>query len=316
MSPPALPQRVAVTGSTGLVGRALCAYLTQSGCEVIRMVRDPRRADENHVYWSIEDNTIDIDLLEGVDAVVHLAGRNIAQGRWDPHVKQEIHESRRLGTALWGKMLRKMDRPPQVFVSASAIGYYGDTGDDVADESSPPGSHFLSRVAIDWETEVERFYVPGLRTAQLRFGVILSWHGGALAEMMKLFRFGLGGRVGSGKQHVSWVSLVDAVRAIVHVLSHESITGSINVVAPGAVTNGEFAASLGRALHRPALLRAPAFALRLLFGEIADELLLVNSHVVPKRLLASGFIFIYPKLDPVLRREVALSKAMKGRDSG
>lgn len=311
MSPPALPRRVAVTGATGLVGSAVCDYLTQSGCEVIRMVRDPKLADENHVYWSIEDDTIDIQLLEGIDAVVHLAGRNVAQGRWNSHVKREIRESRRQGTALWGKMLRKMERPPQIFLSASAIGFYGDTGDMLADESTESGYHFLSKVVLDWETEVERFYVPGLRTVQLRFGLILSRRGGALAQMMRLFRFGLGGPVGSGDQHVSWVSLVDAVRAVIHVLSHDSIVGPVNVVAPEVVTNREFATALGRALHRPALLRTPAFLLRLLLGEMADELLLVNAHIISKRLLESGFTFNYPKLEPALRREVAMGKVAK-----
>lgn len=308
MTPPALPRRVAITGATGLIGASLCDYLAQHGCEVVRMVRDVKRVDENHVYWSVEKQVIDIESLEGIDAVVHLAGRNVAEGRWNARTKRAIRESRLQGTALWGTMLPRMKQPPKAFVSASAIGYYGETGKAMIDESAEPGQLFLSKLAQDWEAEVAKFQVPGLRTVQLRFGVILSRHGGALAEMMRLFRWGLGGAVGSGEQYVSWVSLVDAVRAVAYVLENDLLAGPVNVTAPGAVTNRDFTTCLARVLHRPALFRTPGFLLRLLLGEMAEELLLVSSRVVPKRLLASGFTFGYPKLEPALRREVTLSK--------
>ena len=313
MTPPPLPRRVAVTGSTGLIGSAVCDYLARHGCEVIRMVRDRKQiyADRSCVYWSVEKRAIDIESLEGIDAVVHLAGRNVAKGRWNAKIKREIRESRLRGTALWGKMLAKMKQPPRTFISASAVGYYGDTNGIVADESTEHGDYFLSKLAYDWEAEVAKFEVPGLRTAQLRFGVVLSRHGGALADMMRIFRLGLGGRLGSGNQYLSWVSLIDAARAVGHVLSHELIAGPVNVTAPDAVTNHEFTSSLGRVLHRPTLFRMPAFMLRLLLGEMADELLLINCHVMPKRLLASGFTFSYPRLELLLRREVMLSKGVE-----
>jgi len=311
MNSPALPRRVAVTGATGLVGSAVCDYLTQHGCEVIRMVRDPKRVDDHHVYWSVEEGVIDIDALEGIDAVVHLAGRNVAKGRWSVKVKNRIRESRLEGTALWGRAMKEMKRPPRVFVSASAIGYYGETGDVVVDEMAEPGSQFLSKLAQDWEAEVEKFDVPGLRTVCLRLGVVLSRHGGALPAMMRLFRLGLGGPIGSGRQYISWVSLVDVVRAVGYVLAEKSLSGPVNVTAPSAVTNRHFALSLGRVLHRPTLLRTPAFLLRLLLGEMADELLLTSSRVVSRRLLTSGFTFGYANLESALRREVSLSRKPK-----
>ncbi|MGD9127545.1 MAG: TIGR01777 family oxidoreductase [Planctomycetia bacterium] len=306
MVPPTLPKRVAVTGASGLIGSAVCAYLVEHGCEVIRMVRDPEQAnpEQGRVYWSIEEETIDIESLEGIDAVVHLAGRNVAKGRWTDEIKEEIRESRLKGTALWGKMLPKMKQPPKVFVAASAVGYYGDTGYLAADESIGPGKHFLSRLTRDWENEVEHFEVPGLRKVLMRFGVVLSKRGGALAEMNKLFRYGLGGPLGSGNQMISWVSLTDAVRAVAHVLSDESMSGPVNVTSPGSLTNREFVRSLARVLHRPTLLWVPGFMLFLILGEMGNELLLVHSHVVPKRLTESGFTFMHPELEPFLREEL------------
>jgi uncharacterized protein (TIGR01777 family) len=298
--------RVLVTGSTGLIGSALVPFLRAAGHDVIRLARVPLRAEEKVVLWDPEAGKIEPSELEGIEAVVHLAGENIA-GRWTAEKKARIRDSRVRGTRLLCEALARLERPPAVLVSASAIGYYGDRGTEILREESPPGRGFLAEVAAQWEAATEPAAQRGIRVAILRFGIVLSPRGGALAQMLLPFRLGLGGPIGSGQQYWSWIAIDDVVRAIQHALHTETIRGPVNVVAPDPVTNREFTRALGRVLGRPTLLPLPATVVRLLFGQMGEELLLASQRVEPIRLLASGFVFQYPDLDGALRHLVRKS---------
>jgi uncharacterized protein (TIGR01777 family) len=248
--------------------------------------------------------TIDASALEGVDAVVHLAGENIAQ-RWTSSQKAKIRDSRIKGTQLLCETLARLSSPPKVLVSASAIGYYGDRGEQILTEDSPLGRGFLAEVCRGWEAATEPARQRGLRVVPLRFGVVLSPAGGALAKMLPPFRLGLGGMVGSGRQYMSWIALDDVVGAIQHAIVTDTLQGPTNAVAPQAVTNQEFTKTLGKALGRPTVFPLPAFAARLMFGEMADELLLASTRVQPAKLLGSGYRFRYPELEDALRHVLA-----------
>lgn len=290
---------VAVTGASGLVGRELVPLLTTRGDTVVRLVR--RAAGEGEVAWSPLADRFDASPLEGVTAVVHLAGENIASGRWTARRKGAIRESRVSGTRVLCEGLARMKQPPQVLLAASAIGFYGDCGDAVLDESCGAGKGFLSEVAREWEEATRPASEAGIRVVLMRLGVVLSPRGGALAKMLLPFRCGLGGKVGRGDQYWSWVAIDDVGEAIVHALRAAWLSGPVNVVAPDAVTNREFVSTLGRVLSRPALLPLPAGMARLLLGEMAGPLLLASTRVVPKRLLESGFEFRHPELESALR---------------
>jgi len=292
--------KVLVTGSTGLIGSALVPFLRAGGHEVVRLVRAPLRVEERVVLWDPEAGKIEPSELEGLDAVVHLAGESIA-GRWTAEKKARIRESRVRGTRFLCETLARLERPPTVLVSASAIGYYGDRGDELLREESPPGRGFLADVATQWEAATEPAAQRGLRVVLLRFGIVLSPRGGALAQMLPPFRLGLGGPIGSGQQYWSWIAIDDVVRAIQHALLTETLRGPVNVVSPDPVRNREFVRALGRVLGRPTLLPMPAAAVRLLFGQMGEELLLASQRVEPIRLLASGFVFQYPDLEGALR---------------
>lgn len=267
--------------------------------DCVKLVRrEPSHPNETR--WDPERAIIDEAALEGLDAVVHLAGENIA-GRWDQEKKAKIRDSRIKGTALLSNALARLSQKPKVFVCASAVGYYGDRGDQILTEASPPGSGFLPEVCRLWEAATEPAAESGIRVVNLRIGIVLSSRGGALARMLTPFKLGLGGPIGSGQQYMSWIDLEDLIRIITHALKAESLCGPVNAVAPNPVTNAEFARALGRALSRPALLPLPAFAARLAFGQMADELLLASARVKPEKLLSSGFQFNYPDIDSSLR---------------
>jgi uncharacterized protein (TIGR01777 family) len=294
---------VAVTGASGLIGSALVRALRDRGDRVLRLVRRDAPG-ENEVYWKPARGEIDGDALEGADAVVHLAGENLASGLWTHARRIAIRKSRTDGTRLLAETLASLANKPRVLVSASAVGYYGDTGDEPATEESPPGKGFLADVCREWEAAADPARRAGIRVVHPRFGVVLSPKGGALSKMLLPFRLGLGGPIGSGEQYMSCVSLTDGVRAILHVVGDDAIEGPVNVVVPEAAKNDEFTKTLGRVLHRPTFLRVPAFAISLLLGRMGRETLLASVRVRPERLAASGFDYRAPDLESALRREL------------
>jgi len=294
--------KVLLSGSSGLVGSALIPVLTGGGHQVARLVRSEPAPGGSEVRWDPEAGEIRKAALEGVEAAVHLAGESIAAGRWTAAKRARILKSRVKGTQLLAEALAGLKQPPKVLVSASAVGYYGDRGDEALTENSGSGSAlFLSNVCRQWEAAAEPAADAGIRVVNLRFGVILSAAGGALPRLLTPFRMGVGGRLGSGKQYMAWIALDDVVGAIVHVLTTEALRGPVNAVAPQPVTNREFTKTLGRVLGRPTVFPMPAFAARLAFGQMADELLLASQRVEPAKLLASGYQFRFPELEAALR---------------
>jgi hypothetical protein len=293
--------KVVVTGSTGLVGSALLPFLKSKGHEVVRLVRSKAHTGADEVYWDPSKGFEDTSRLEGLDAAVHLAGESIAEGRWTEAKKARIRDSRVIGTRVLSESLAGLAQPPRSLVSASAIGYYGDRGAEVMREESAPGTDFLAQVCREWEAATDAAARAGMRVVNLRFGVILSRDGGALAKMIVPFQFALGGKIGSGKQYMSWITLDDVVGAIYHALTNEQLRGPVNVVSPNPVTNYEFTKTLGRVLSRPTIFAVPAFAARLAFGEMADATLLASTRVEPSRLKESGFVFQHPELEGALR---------------
>jgi len=294
------PQTVLITGASGLIGSALTHSLESQGHKVLRAVRRDVQDAEKEIHWVPAAGTLDHDRLEGVDAVVHLAGANIAGKRWTPAYKKLLLESRIQGTALLSKAVAQLDRKPKVFACASAIGLYGDRRDEQLTESSPIGAGFLPEVCNQWEQACQPAHDAGIRVVNMRFGVVLSPAGGALATMLTPFKMGVGGILGSGQQYFSWLALDDAVRAVEFVLATDSLTGPVNLVTPNPVTNHKFTKTLGQALSRPTILPMPAFAARLAFGEMADALLLASARVVPEQLTKAGFVYRYPQLLPAL----------------
>jgi len=297
--------RVIVTGSTGLVGSALIKSLLADGHGVTRLVRGGaqgfRAPGTAAVHWNPERGEIDAAALEGHDGAVHLAGEPIAEGRWDEGKKRRILESRVKGTRLLSEALAGLGAKPRVLVSASATGFYGDRGDEVLREESASGEDFLSEVCREWEKATLAASQAGVRVVHLRIGVVLSGEGGALPKMVTPFKFGLGGKLGSGRQYMSWIALEDLVGVIRRALEDESLRGPVNAVAPGAVTNEEFTKALGRVLGRPTFMAVPAFAARLAFGEVADAVLLAGARVEPARLKEAGYRFRYPDIESALR---------------
>jgi uncharacterized protein (TIGR01777 family) len=287
-----------MTGSTGLIGRAATWTLRNRGHRVRAIVRTPPKEDQ--IGWRPDEGRIDQQGLEGHDAVIHLAGESIADRRWTTAQMARIRESRVAGTDLLARTLARLDRPPRTFLSASAIGYYGDAGDTVLDETTGAGTGFLSELAQAWENAASPAAEAGIRVSLMRTGVILSPTGGALAKMLPIFRAGLAGRLGSGRQWMSWISLDDAVGAILHLLLGDA-SGPVNLVAPTPVTNAEFTRTLAGLLRRPALLPVPAPALRIAVGRMADEALLASTRVQPGQLLEQGYAFQHPTLRQALQ---------------
>jgi uncharacterized protein (TIGR01777 family) len=292
---PGSSQLIAVTGSHGLIGSALVRDLTATGHEVRRVARDAATG------------TLDLRAVGGADAVVHLAGENIAAGRWTHERKRRIHDSRVVTTRALAEALAALQRPPRVLVSASGINWYGDRGDEQLTEQSAPGHGFLAGLCREWEAATAPAKAHGVRVVNLRIGMVVSPHGGALPKMLTPFRLGLGGVVGSGRQWMSWIALDDLVSVIRYALATEALAGPVNAVAPEPVTNREFTRALARAVRRPALLPFPAFAARLALGEMADELLLASMRVEPARLLADRFPFRHATLTAALAHELSAS---------
>ncbi len=294
--------RVLITGATGLIGRAINGYLKTKGVETVTLVRKPPvPSDSSHLYWDPDKRVLNPHGLEQFDAVVHLAGENIAAGRWTVERKRRIFDSRIKGTSLLSTALAACATPPKVAISASAVGYYGDCGNAVLEESAGPGRGFLAETCRAWEGSAQPLTAAGIRTIFLRTGMVLSPSGGALERMLLPYRLGVGGPIGLGQRWMSWISLEDLVRLIVYCLEQESLSGPVNAVSPHPVMNREFAHTLGRLLRRPALLPTPPFALRLAFGEMARELLLSSTRAVPKRLEETQFDWRHPRIEYALR---------------
>ena len=290
---------VAITGASGMIGAALARALAAGGLRVLRIGRRPGAGSD--LLWDPAAGRIDAASLEGVDAVVHLAGESIASGRWTRERKLRIRESRTQGTTLLARALAALDRKPQVLVSVSAVGIYGDRGDELLTDTSAPGTGFLPDVARAWEASADPAREAGIRVAHPRFAAVLSRSGGVLGRLLLPFRLGLGGPIGRGAQWMPLVSLDDAIGAIRHLIDSPGLSGPFNVSLPTPVTNREFSAALGRALHRPAILPVPPAALRLAYGALADELLIASAKVVPLGLEAAGYRFQHPDIDSALQ---------------
>lgn len=294
--------RVLVSGATGLVGSALTNFLTSQGHEVVKLVRRGG-TNASTVQWDPARGALNSSDLEGFDIVVHLAGESVAQ-RWTDEAKTKIRESRISGTKLIAEALARVQKKPLALICASAIGFYGDRGTEALKEESLPGTGFLAGVCREWEDATASAASAGIRVVNLRFGVILSTAGGALAKMLPIFQLGAGGNLGSGRQYMSWITLEDAVQGIYFSMQQDGMSGPVNIVAPKPCTNAEFTSTLGKVLHRPTFLPVPSFGPRILFGAMADEMLFAGAKVLPAKLEKQGFQFQYPDLESALRHEL------------
>ncbi|MFE4825780.1 TIGR01777 family oxidoreductase [Streptomyces sp. NPDC056672] len=293
------PMRIAVTGSTGLIGTALVRSLRADGHEVVRLVRHPARADDE-AEWDPLRQYVDARALLGCEAVVHLAGAGIADRRWTDAYRKEIRDSRVLGTAAVAEAVATLDEPPRVLVCGSAIGFYGDTGDRPADEDTRPGDGFLPSLCVEWEEAAQAAEEAGVRTVFARTGLVVSRAGGAWGRLFPIFRAGLGGRLGGGDQYWSFIALHDEIAALRHLIDTETLEGPVNLTAPQPVTNREVTAAMGRVLRRPTLFPVPAVALRAVLGDLSQDVL-GSQRVLPARLLESGFTFAFPTIDEAIR---------------
>jgi len=297
--------KIAISGSHGLVGSALISPLERGGHEIFHLVRRAPRSEVREIEWHPNGGHLNGADLEGLDVVINLAGESIAEGRWTDEKKRRICDSRIKGTRLLSNALATLAQKPSTFLCASATGFYGNRGDQVLDEQSSVGRGFLAEVCRDWEKATEPAANAGVRIVNLRFGPILAREGGMLEKMLTPFKLGLAGKVGSGKQYISWVAIDDVVGAINLALSDKSLSGPLNIVSPNPVTNEEFTKTLGRVLSRPTVFAMPEFAARLAFGEMADEMLLVSQRVAPKKLNDAGYEFLYSELEGAFRKYLA-----------
>jgi uncharacterized protein (TIGR01777 family) len=297
--------RILVTGASGLIGKALRESFEEKGYEMLLATRSEPK-DEQHIQWNADTGFADEDLarLEGLDAAIHLAGEGIAGLRWTDEKKKAIRDSRVFGTRTMIEMFARLEQKPKVFISGSALGFYGDRGDDEMTEASSAGTTFLAEVCKEWEAESRRAEDLGIRTVLLRTGIVLSKDGGALATMLTPFKLGVGGVVGSGKQWMSWISLDDVVGIINYALENENVRGAVNVVSPNPVTNEEFTKTLGTVLNRPTFLPLPEFAVNLVLGEMGDALLIDSTKVIPKRMKDTGYKFKFTELKTALEYAV------------
>ena len=296
---------ILLSGASGMLGKAIASRLEDQGNRVLTLVRR-RTESADELSWDPAGAGIaEPQKLEGLAAAVHLSGANVASRRWTAAFKREMAESRIQSTRVLSETLAGLKQPPKVLATASAIGFYGDRGDEMLDEGSPAGDGYFPELCQAWEDAARPAAEAGIRVVHPRFGMVVGRDGGAMARLAPLFRLGLGGRLGSGRQWMSWVAEEDAASAVVFALENAAISGAVNVVSPQPVTNAAFTRELGRAVHRPAILPAPAFALRLAFGAMADEALLASQRVLPKRLTQAGFAFAYPTLPQALAAVLA-----------
>ncbi|MFZ1699654.1 MAG: TIGR01777 family oxidoreductase [Pyrinomonadaceae bacterium] len=295
--------KVLITGASGLVGTQLQKSFAEKGYDMLLASRSEPK-DEKHIQWTVEEGFTDPEKLEGLDAVVHLAGESVSGLRWTEDKKKAIRDSRVLGTRNVVDAISKLKDRPKVFVSSSAIGFYGERGDEEVTESSAAGDNFLADVSKAWEAESRRAEDAGIRTVLLRTGIVLTKDGGALGTMLTPFKLGVGGVVGNGKQWMSWISMDDHIAAINYAIENENLRGAVNSVSPNPVTNEEFTKTLGEVLYRPTFLPLPEFAVSMVFGEMGDALLLASTKVIPKRLTDAGFEFKYPELKAAVENAV------------
>lgn len=292
--------RILMSGSTGLIGTRLREIAEANGHEVIALVRRPPKRDSER-FWNPGEGVLDPSVFEGIDTVVHLAGENIGEGRWTEAKKRRIRDSRVLGTKLLAEGIATCEVPPQTLVCASAIGFYGDRGDEALTEESSPGTGFLADVCQEWESAADPARDKGLRVVHVRLGMVLASEGGALPQMLLPFKLGVGGIVGSGRQYWSWITLPDAARVFLLAVEDDGLSGPLNAVAPHPATNYEFTKALGQVLKRPTVLPAPAFAVKLALGELAEALILGSTRVLPRTLESKGFSFLHRDIEPALR---------------
>lgn len=293
--------KILITGSSGLVGTSLVSFLVKNNCEVFRLVRNNIQKKENTIFWYPDYGILDKDCLEGFDVIIHLAGESIAGFRWTEKKKRKIYNSRINSTKLLVEKVTNLVKRPKVLICASAIGYYGNRGDEILTEESGAGTGFLAHTAYEWENATKPAIEIGIRVVNLRIGIVLSSAGGALSSMLLPFKSGLGGILGNGKQYWSWISIDDLTYIIMESIVNNDLYGPVNAVSPNPVTNYEFTKTLGKILKRPTILPMPAFMVRLIFGEMGDELFLASTRVQPKKLLLAGFKFRYPYLEDALK---------------
>ena len=293
--------KVLISGASGLLGSALSAYLSDEGHTVFKLVRREPKSD-NEFFWNPMTGKMDLKYLEGFDSIVNFSGKNIGLGRWTKKSKKVIFDSRISSTTLLAESISKLENRPESFLSSSAVGYYGKTGNELVNEGVDPGKGFLSGLCVEWEKATMPAVKAGVRVIQLRNGVVLSTKGGALSKMLTPFKLGIGGRLGSGRQYFSWILIDDYVRALYHLMTYENIQSPVNIVSPEAVTNREFTKILAKVLNRPAIIPVPAFVLKTMLGQVAEEILLSGTRAFPQLLMGSGFEFKYPELEDALKR--------------
>jgi len=289
---------ILISGASGFIGRHLSNFLSGQGYKVFSL---QRKEPSNPPYWNIDKNVVDLGKCNQIDVVIHLAGENIASGRWTKKKKEKIESSRIKGTKLLCEYVSSLKNKPKLLISASAIGFYGDRGEETLTEDSPKGTGFLADVCKKWEKETRIALNSGIRVVNMRFGMVLSPYCGALKKMLIPFRLGLGGVIGTGKQYISWISIEDVLGAIYHIIKDENMIGPINFVSPNPVTNRYFTKTLAQILHRPALIPLPSLMVQVLLGEMANELLLSSTKVIPKKLIYSGYSFRYSSLESTFK---------------
>ena len=293
--------KVLISGSSGLLGSAYSDFLSEKGYTVFRLVRrEP--ASKNELFWNPMTGELNSKNIEGFDSIINFSGKNIGLGRWTKKNKKVIYDSRMLSTTLLSESISNLSNPPESFLSSSAVGYYGETGKEFVNEGTDNGKGFLSDLCVNWENATMPAVKAGVRVIQLRSGVVLSAKGGALAKMLPPFKFGIGGRLGNGSQYFSWILIEDYVRALFHLMTSENIQSPVNIVSPEPVTNREFTKILAKVLHRPAIIPVPAFVLKILLGQVAEEILLSSTRAIPQLLMGSGFEFKYPALEDALNK--------------
>jgi uncharacterized protein (TIGR01777 family) len=296
-----MPRRILIAGGSGFVGRHLIPFLTTGGHEVYRLVRNKKNLQKTDIYWNPAEEELAPETIEGFDAVINLAGESISQGRWTPEIKKRILASRIDSTGLLARTMAQLKHKPRVFLSASAVGYYGDKDEEIMNRDKAPGKGFLSEVCWKWEQAANPAREAGIRVVHPRLGVVLSPDGGMLQQLLPVMKWGVGGTIGTGKQYMSWIAIDDLIYAFHYILHHQGIQGAVNLVSPNPVTNAEFTRILGRVMRRPTLFSTPAIVLKTIFGEMAEEFILADSKIHPAQLLHSQYEFAYPDLEGALR---------------